>query len=162
MQDPLALPALIVAIIGLVVAVVGALTGIGSLAWQIITRRRGAHNVRLEISTALIANFDGTVSDWQVCFAPTNIGAAPVEVSGWGLEMPKKRGTLVQTRQVAASATLPHLLGPGTSINLFWPQDHVRLALTTHAADLNASDLRAFVRLGTGEIVYSRKRGVPV
>lgn len=61
MWAPFALPAFIVALLGLVIAVVGALSGIVSLVWQIVTQRRGAHNVRLKISSALVANADGTV-----------------------------------------------------------------------------------------------------
>lgn len=65
--DPLALPAFILAIVGLIVATVGALTGIVSLMWQVSTRRRGAHNVRVTVSSSLIAYSDSSVSDWLIC-----------------------------------------------------------------------------------------------
>ncbi len=159
--DPFALPAFIVGLTGLAIAIVGAITGIVSLWWQIRTRRRGAHNVRVTVTAALPIPPFGD-ADWQVCVSPANIGATPVAITGWGLEMPKKRGTLVQTQFSPFSDNLPHMLQPGTSINLFWPQDHVRLAIQTHASDLTASQLRAFVRLGTGETVYAKGTGVPV
>jgi hypothetical protein len=162
MSDPFALPAFIVALVGLIIAVIGALTGIASLWWQIVTRRRGAHNVRVSVSSSLPVPAYGEVPDWQACISPANIGAAPVSITGWGLEMPDKRGSLVQTKFSPFSQALPHLLQPGTSINLFWPQDEVRLAIAKHAPDLKASELRAFVHLGTGEKVYAKKPGVPV
>jgi hypothetical protein len=162
MSDPFALPAFIVALVGLIIAVIGALTGIASLWWQIVTRRRGAHNVRVSVSSSLPVPAYGEVPGWQACVSPANIGAAPVSITGWGLEMPNKRGSLVQTRSSPFSQALPHVLQPGTSINLFWPQDEVRLAIATHAPDLTASELRAFVHLGTGEKIYARRTGVPV
>jgi hypothetical protein len=162
MTDPFALPAFIVALAGLVIAVIGALTGIVSLGWQIITRRRGAHNVRVRVFSSLPIPADSDAGEWQVHVSPANIGAAPVTVTGWGLEMPKKRGSLVQTKYMPLSDTLPHVLQPGTSMSLFWPQDEVRLVLATHAPDVRASSLRAFVHLATGEKIYARKAGVPV
>lgn len=162
MPDPFALPAFIVALVGLVIAVIGALTGIVSLWWQILTRRRAAHNVRVSVSSSLPVPAYGEVPDWQACVSPANIGAAPVAITGWGLEMPNKRGSLVQTKFSPFSEALPHLLQPGTSINLFWPQAEVRLAIATHAPDLKASQLRAFVHLGTGEKVYAKRAGIPV
>lgn len=161
MSDPFALPAFVVALTGLIIAIIGAITGVASLWWQIRTRRRGAHNVRVAVTAALPIPPYGD-PEWQVCISPANIGAAPVAITGWGLEMPKKRGTLIQTRPSPFSSELPHHLQPGTSISLFWPQEHVRLAIATHAPDLTASQLRAFVRLGTGETVYAKNTGVPV
>lgn len=162
MSDPFALPAFIVALVGLIIAVIGALTGIASLWWQILTRRRGAHNVRVTVTSSLPVPAYGDVADWQVCVSPANIGAGPVSITGWGLEMPNKRGSLVQTKYSPFSDRLPHVLQPGTSLNLFWPQGEVRQAISTHAPDLAAANLRAFVRLGTGETVYAKKAGVPV
>jgi len=162
MSDPFALPAFIVALVGLIIAVIGALTGIASLWWQIVTRRKGAHNVRVSVSSALPVPSTGPIPDWQVCISPANIGAAPVAITGWGLEMPDKRGSLVQTKYSPFSDTLPQVLQPGTSISLFWPQEEVRLAISTHAPDVKAASLRPYVRLGTGETIYARKPGVPV
>lgn len=162
MPDPFALPAFIIALVGLVIAVVGALTGIASLWWQIVTRRRGAHNVRVSVSAALPIPATGEMPDWQVCVSPANIGAAPVAITGWGLEMPAKRGSLIQTKPTPFSDSLPHMLQPGTSMSLFWPQEEVRLAIATHAPDVQASSLRPYVRLGTGETIYTKKPGVPV
>jgi hypothetical protein len=158
--DSFALPAFILSIVGLVVAVVGALTGVVSLTWQIATRRRGAHNVRITVSASLLTYPDGTVSDWFACVSPANIGASPVAVTGWGLEMPGG-GSLNQLRRVAGSADLPHTLEPGTSINLLMPTEGIREALAEYAPGVPAERLRAWIRLGTGETVYAKKRGVP-
>jgi len=153
--DPFALPAFVLSIVGLVVAVVGALTGVVSLAWQITTRRRGAYNVRVSVSSSLQMYPDGAVSDWFVCVSPANIGASPVAVTSWGLEMPGG-GSLNQLLHVAGSAVLPHSLGPGTSINLLMATAAVRDALEEYAPGVEPSQLRAWVSLGTGERVYAK------
>jgi hypothetical protein len=161
MSDPFALPAFVVALVGLVIAVVGALTGVVSLVWQITTRRRGAHNVRVNVNAALPVMPFPSENDWQVCISPANVGSGPVAITGWGLEMPNKRGALVQTKRSPLSQTLPHVLEPGTSISLYWPQHEVKLAIAKHAPDLTSADLRAFVQLGTGQQVRAKRRGVP-
>ena len=118
--------------------------------------------MRVSVSSSSPVPAYGEVPDRQACVSPANIGAAPVSITRWGLETPNKRGSLVQTKFSPFSQALPHVLQPGTSINLFWPQVEVRLAIATHAPDLKASELRAFVHLGTGEKVYAKKNGVPV
>lgn len=97
-SDPFAVPAFIVALVGIIVAVVGALTGVEGLWWQIATRQKVAHNVHVSVSPALPAPDSGVMPDWQVCISPANIRVAPVAVTGWGLEMPIKRGPLIQTK----------------------------------------------------------------
>lgn len=158
--DQFALPAFIIALVGLIIAVVAAVTGIASLWWQIVTRRRGAHNVKVTAKAALVALSDDSVTDWQVNVRPANIGASPVSVTGWGFELPDKRGSLYQVRRDNISAPLPHVLEPGTSIDLFMAQEAVRDALSTNAPDVSPSALRAYVTLATGQTVYA-KRGVP-
>lgn len=159
-DDPFALPAFIIALVGLIIAVIAAATGIASLLWQITTRRRGAHNVRVTVKAALVTLSDDSVSDWQVKVRPANIGASPVSVTGWGFELPGKRGSLYQVRRDNFSTPLPHVLEPGTGIDLFMAQEGVRDALRTKSPDVKPTALRAFVTLGTGETVYA-KRGIP-
>lgn len=159
-DDPFALPAFIIALLGLIIAVVAAVTGITSLWWQIVTRRRGAHNVKVTVAAALVAFSDDSVSEWQVKVRPANIGASPVSITGWGFQLPGKRGSLYQARRDGISTPLPHVLEPGTSIDLFMEQEGVRDALRTNAPDVKPSSLRAYVALGTGQTVYA-KRGVP-
>lgn len=158
--DPFALPAFIIALAGLIIAVVAAVTGIASLCWQIAPRRRGAHNVKVTAKAALVALSDNSVTDWQVNVRPSNVGASPVSITGWGFELPDKRGSLYQVRRDVISTPLPHLLGPGTSIDLFMAQEEVLNALRVNAPGLKPSALRAYVTLGTGQTVYA-KRGVP-
>lgn len=159
-DDPFALPAFIIALVGLIIAVVAAVTGIASLWWQIATRRRGAHNVKVTAKAALVALSDDSVTDWQVNVRPANVGASPVSITGWGFELPGKRRSLYQVRRDHISAPLPHVLEPGTSIDLFVAQEGVRDALRTNAPDVKPSALRAYVTLGTGQTVCA-KRGVP-
>lgn len=159
-DDPFALPAFIVALVGLIIAVVAAVTGVASLWWQIVARRRGAHNVKVTVKAALVALSDDSVTDWQVHVRPANIGASPVSVTGWGFELPDKRGSLYQIRRDHISKPLPHLLEPGTNIDLFMAQEGVREALSKSTPDVKPSALRAYVTLGTGETIYA-KRGVP-
>lgn len=159
-DDPFALPAFIIALVGLIIAVIAAATGIASLWWQITTRRRGAHNVRVTVNAALVTLSDDSVSDWQVKVRPANIGASPVSVTGWGFELPGKGGSLYQVRRDDFSTPLPHVLEPGTGIDLFMAQEGVRDTLRTRSPDVKPTALRAFVTLGTGETVYA-KRGIP-
>lgn len=160
--DPFALPAFILAIVGLIVATVGALTGIVSLMWQVTTRRRGAHNVRVTVGSSLLAYGDGSVSDWLICVTAANVGAAPVTVNGWGFALPGKRGAVRQTRPLTGSTPLPHRLEPGTSMSLFMQPAQLHGTLAEQDPPVAGRKVRAFVALGTGQEARAKRRGVPM
>ena len=160
MSDPYALPAFIVALVGLIIAIFAAATGVASLAWQISTRRRGAHRIVVTARPSLVLLSNESASEWQVCVTAANIGASPVTVNGWGLRMPNKRGSLIQTQRDPYGTPLPHVLDPGTSLSVFLPQKNVQTALAKHAPNLKPRQLRAYVQLATGQVVCA-KRGIP-
>ena len=160
MTDPFALPAFILSIVGLVVASIGALTGVAALVWQINTRTRGAHRVTVEVSNAVIVD-DSDESDVMICVEAINSGASAIGISSWGFELSNKRGGFAIPNPVHPSTPLPHMLVPGTNAKFFVPASNLG-AQIKHNPDLTVRDLRAFVQLATGRKAYTRRRGIPL
>lgn len=159
--DPFALPALILSIVGLIIAVIGALTGLASLAWQISTRRRGAHNVRVTTGMSLLDYGPAGVSDWLIGVTAANIGASAVAVTSWGFELPGKRGNVYATAPVPGSTPLPHTLQPGTSMTVFMRPAQLAEVLSEQRPAVHSREVRAFLSLGTGERAHAKRRGAP-
>lgn len=158
--DPFALPAFILSIVGLVIATIGALTGVAALVWQIITRTRGAHRVTVEVSNAVIVDgFDE--SGVIICVEAINSGASAIGISSWGFELSKNRGGFAIPHSVHPSTPLPHMLAPGTNAKFFVPAENLG-AQIRHNPGLSPRDLRAFVQLATGRKTYTQRQGVPL
>ncbi|MCC2030907.1 hypothetical protein [Microbacterium allomyrinae] len=157
--DPFALPAFILSIISLVVAVIGALTGIVALVWQIITRTRGAHRVTVNVTNAVLVGY-GSPDGVMLCVEAINKGASAVRVTTWGFELPDGGGMVV-TNPMSQSTVLPHMLDGGTNAQFFVPAEFVGRGLRDRPG-LSPRDLRAFVKLATGETVYAKRKGIPL
>lgn len=158
--DPFALPAFILATISLVVATIGALTGIVALVWQIITRTRGAHRVTVSVANSVLLG-PGSPDGVIITVEAINSGASAVQITGWGFELPNKGGGIVATIPMRQSAALPHMLLPGTNVDFFMPATQLGHALREQGLS-SADYIRAYVKLATGEKVFPRRRGVPL
>lgn len=166
MPDPYAFPAFVLSIVSLVVATIGALTGVVALVWQIVTRTRGAHRVTVEVSNAIFVG-DAVVIDpggdggVVVCVEAMNSGASAISVTSWGFELSNRRGGFAIPNPEYPSTPLPHMLLPGTSAKFFVSAEHLG-AQIKHNPGLTPRDLRAFVQLATGRKAFTRRQGIPL
>ncbi|NYE19610.1 hypothetical protein [Microbacterium immunditiarum] len=151
--DPFALPAFILAIISLVVATIGALTGVVALVWQIITRTRGAHRVTVSVANSVLIG-DGMPDGVFISVEAINKGASAVRIINWGFQLPSGEGITVYV-PVPLSTTLPHMLEPGTNATFFVPAANLGGAIRTRDG-LTPRDLRAVVGLATGEKIFAK------
>jgi hypothetical protein len=152
----MALQAMQISIVSLVIAVFAALTGAGALAWQVATRRRGTHNVKVSVGPSRSdLSADG---DMVHLATAANIGGSDVELRGWGLMQPGRRYFLTPTA-LEGSTPLPHVLKAGTSARYMFSSTDLRSVLA-QGSNIGPADLNVFVSLGTGERIYSKTKGV--
>lgn len=164
--DPFALPAFILSIVSLVVATIGALTGVVALVWQIVTRTRGAHRVVVEVSNAVVvgdavALNPGGDAGVLICVEAMNRGASAISLTSWGFERVDKQGGFAIPNVEYPSTSLPHMLLPGTSAKFFVAAQHLGDTLRLNPG-LTPSDLRGFVQLATGRKAFARRSGIPL
>ena len=144
-------------LITLVIAVVGLLAAMGSLAWQIFSWRLTGSKVKVAGSHGF------TVPDASIdvlIVTAANVGRTPVAVDGWGFELPNK-STLVghMFADDLHGPRVPITLAPGHSET--WRLEKGRIINTL--ADTNFKPgvkLRPFVSLGTGKKAYGKAMGI--
>ncbi|TFD45375.1 hypothetical protein E3T55_18745 [Cryobacterium frigoriphilum] len=158
--DPFALPAFVLAIISLAVATIGALTGVAALAWQIVTRTRGAHRVSVNVANSMVLD-EHAPTVVLIGVEAINSGVSAVRITTWGMELPNKSGGFVVANPLHYSTPLPHLLEPGTNAHFFLAAETLG-ANIRHNAELSPNQLRVFVKLATGQTIYAKKTGVPL
>lgn len=160
-SDPFALPAFVLSIIGLVVAVIGAFTGIVSLVWQIVTRTRGAHRVVVRARSDLyLTAADGSdTADMGIDPGPylaievSNRGAAAVQIRQWMVMLPDGNGLMIANPLAYPPSTpLPNLLEAGTSATFY----SLLSALVEAAGARSLSKARVEVQLATGQRVKGK------
>ena len=154
------------AIIGAVTGVVGALTGVASLGWQVVTQRRSGRLV--DVTCAYHVPVYGPPGaqqlgdDHQVAVKVTNAGGSPVTVTNYGVSMDGKTSgeNLFVTAPVPWSARLPCLVEPGGKpAELLVPVDELRRVHQEKGIPFDR--MRPWVDLGDGRRVFS-KRTVPL
>ena len=153
------------AIIGAIAGLIGALTGVASLAWQAVTLRRSGRlvNVTCSHNTSVygVPNAPHRDDD-QVTIKVTNTGGAPVTVTNYGVSIDGKNGRncLIVTKPAPWSTTLPFSLEPGGQpARLSIPVDDLR---DKHQQEgLPFSQMWPWVDLGDERRVYS-KQAVPL
>lgn len=156
MPDPYALPAFIISIIGLVVACLAAVTGIASLIWQILVRTRGAHRVVVEATPNMMIMGAGSTTGPYLQITARNRGAAPVEVSQWGIQKNDGSGDALMVVVPALfppQPTLPYMLQAGSSVSFQVPVS----ALPTEFVDADTTAARPVVHLATGQMIKGRR-----
>jgi hypothetical protein len=153
--DPFALPAFIMSIVSLIVAVIGAATGIAALVWQIVTRTRGAHRVRVELYPNTMFFGAGREMGPFVRIEIINRGAAPVQVRAWGIDVGDGNSLVVMNpAPFPPSPDLPFSLELGSSQSFFSSQADLKDGL----GERDPARARAFVHLATGQVVHSKRR----
>jgi hypothetical protein len=150
------------AIIGTITGVAGALTGVLSLAWQVVAHRRSGRLVSVE-SSYMIPVYGPPHApefhdDDQVAIIVSNRGGAPVTVTNYGVAMGGKRSKnnlYVMERPIWA-AKLPASVEPGGEpAQVVVPVLELRRAHQEHRIPFRK--MRPWVDLGDGRRVYSRK-----
>lgn len=148
-----------VGFIAALVGIAGGLAGVVSLAWQITTWRRSGHNVRVTTAQAWFGYPTGTVSNDMLAVTARNVGSAAVTVVGWGIELPGTRENLTVLQPIVGSTPIPHRLEPGDELCVHVAAEDLRIARVERRTEF--AQMRAWVRLGSGERIYAR-RGVQV
>jgi hypothetical protein len=143
-------------IASLILGIIGTVTGIGAMAWQVVTWRRSGPVVAVDVTQGL-PTYDDDVGDPVTCVTATNTGRAPVTVTSWGLRLPDGQTMFVQ-QPFPGSDTLPYRLEEGASGS--WRVETIQVAETCRAQGINYADLRGYVTLATGETVYARRKGI--
>jgi hypothetical protein len=136
--------------IPIIIAVYAALVATGSLCWQIYTWRHRRQN-RVEVSVRLaVASSASGQTIQALLVSATNRSEHPLRVSGVGLDL--HRDDNYQFHQVKSlyGATLPGVVDPNDAGTALIMRDEAE------AEGLDISKpVKAWVRLATGELVYS-------
>jgi hypothetical protein len=140
----------------LIVSLVALGLSVVSIGWQAWTWRRSGAVVKVTASQSFPV-FGSDVGDPHVSVTATNKGRSPVTVNSWGFETPTGNKIFV-TQPLSWSTPLEHRLEPGTEAS--WYAVTEEIVNTCRDNGVRYQDLRAWVRLGTGRRVYSRKRGI--
>jgi hypothetical protein len=140
----------------LIIAIIGAVTGMGSLAWQVGAFRQSGPRVKVTAMQALLIGM-GYADDRHMSVTATNSGRAPVTVKGWGLRMPNGDAIHV-TSSVPLSASLPYRLEPGSDASWYAPTAEKQEYCTQ--LGVRHQDITAYVNLADGSTVNAKKRGI--
>lgn len=142
-----------------IAAWVGALAGIAALIWQVATRRRSAH--RVKVSTAIAVTDAGRSSgdpEVYVTVEARNLGASSVDISNWGIRLAGGENAWVRN-PIPISATLPLRLEAGARVSFYFPEPSLR---DIHRrTGLPYARMRPWVQLATGQTIRA-SRHVPL
>jgi hypothetical protein len=154
------------AIIGAITGVVGAMTGVASLGWQVITHRSSGRLVKVTCAYAIpVYGPPGAPqfrNDDQVAIKVANAGGAPVTITNYGVSTDGRKGqdNLFVMAPAAWSTTVPCSVEPGgRPAELLVPVNELRHL--HEQKGIPFSRMRPWVDLGDGRRVHS-KRTVPL
>jgi hypothetical protein len=154
------------AIIGAITGVVGALTGVASLGWQVVTHRSSGRlvNVNCAYTMPAVIGADGKpiFADDQVSIIVTNAGGAPVTITNYGVSIDGKKSgeNLFVLAPTTFATRVPFVLEPGgTPAELMVGVDYLRQVHQERGIPFDR--MRPWVALGDGRRIYS-KRPVPL
>lgn len=145
-----------VAVAALILGIIGALTGVAALAWQVITWRRGGAVVAVTAFQAFPCYGD-QAGEAHVNLTARNSGRSPVTVNGWGLKLPGG-GSMIVSSPAPWSSPLPHRLEPGADGSWYIPTPEV--ARFCAGNDIRQQDTIAFVDLADGRTISAKQRGI--
>jgi hypothetical protein len=140
----------------LVIAIIGAVTGVGSLLWQVIMWRQSGPVVTVT-ATQTIPLYRDHAGDAHVAVTARNTGRSPITVNQWGLQRPDGYVTWLP-QNLPSSTPLPHRLEPGTEGNWYVATREIIQSCAEHSG--NYQELTAFVGLANGKKVYAKKPGI--
>jgi len=141
------------------IAVIGALTALLSLGWQILAHYFTGSRVRVKIEGGLLAGGSPSAPEVEAFLgvSATNRGRTDIDVRTWGFLLP--------TDERLMFAQWDDFVGPRTPVRLKHGQSQtwrptaamVRAGLSDNdvATDI---ELRGYVILGTGKVCKSRNR----
>jgi hypothetical protein len=141
----------------LTIAIIGAVTGVGSLAWQVVAFTQSGPRVNVTAFQALLMGGGSDADDWHVNVTAFNSGRAPVTVKGWGFRMPNGKA-IHMISNLSLSASLPHRLEPGSDANWYMPTAEVQRYCTQ--LGVRHQDITAYVNLADASTVNAKKRGI--
>jgi len=141
---------------GLILGIIGTVTGVGALAWEVITWRRSGPVVTVKVIQAL-PTYGDHVGDPLTSVTATNSGRAPVTVTSWGLQLPDGQTMFVQ-QPFPGSDTLPYRLEEGASGS--WRVETIQVAETCRVQGIDYADLRGYVNLANGKTVFAQRKGI--
>ena len=139
----------------LVLGIVGAVTGVAALAWQVITWIKSGAVVRVTATQAFLAY--GGSSEQFLNVTARNTGRSPVTVKGWGLQFPDGR-TMVFPHPAPWSSPPSHRLEPGAEGSWYTPTAEVARSCAEYR--VRQQDMTAFVNLADGRTIIARERGI--
>lgn len=143
-------------IAGLILGIIGAVTGAAALAWQVITWRQSGAVVAVTACQAFPVSGDHA-GEQLVNVSARNSGRSPVTVNGWGLRVPDGEA-MVSFNPVQGSSPLPLRLEPGADGNWFLPTHEV--ARFCAGRGVRQQDMIAFVDLADGRTIRAKERGI--
>ncbi len=139
----------------LVLGIVGAVTGVAALAWQVITWTKSGAVVKVTANQAFLAS--GGPAEQFLNVTARNTGRSPVTVKGWGLRFPDGR-VLVFPNPAPWSSSPSHRLEQGSEGSWYAPTAEVARACAEHG--VRQQDMTAFVKLEDGRTITARERGI--
>jgi hypothetical protein len=140
---------LLIAVLGLVLAVL-------SLAWQAWTWSRSGPVLSLSTSNQFPSYADH-LGDHLVCLTVVNKGRAATTIQAWGIELPDG-GNIVSWNNPPWFTQLPQRLEPHASVDLRIDAEELRQVAAERSVPFDS--MRPWVRAGDGRQYYAR--GVPL
>lgn len=144
------------AIAGLILGIIGAVTGVAALAWQVVTWRQSGAVVAVTARQSLPASGDHA-GEPLVNVSARNSGRSPVTVNGWGLRLPDG-GAMISSNPVPWSSPVPHRLEPGADGNWLLPTYEV--ARFCAERGVRQQDMIPYVELADGRTIRAKERGI--
>jgi hypothetical protein len=145
-----------VVVASLILGVVGTVTGLGALAWQVVTWRRSGPVVEVSANQVFPAYGDH-LGEQITEVTARNSGRSPVTVSSWGLRFPDGQVMIIR-QPFAGSDSLPYRLEDGASGS--WYIETTAVAETCRAHGVDYADLTAYVHLANGQTVDAKRKGI--
>lgn len=143
-------------VVNLVLGIVGTVTGVGSLGWQVITWNRSGPVVTVDAVQGF-PTYGDHLGEQVTCVTASNSGRAPVTVTSWGLRFPDGQVMYVP-HPFAGSDQLPYRLEDGASGT--WSIETSQVAETCRKHGVDYADLTAFVKLANGQSVDAKRKGI--
>lgn len=139
-----------------ILSILGAVTGVVALVWQVIAWKRSGPVVTVTAHQAFPA-FGDSLGEPLTQVTARNSGRSPVTITAWGLRLPNGH-TLVAVKRVPPSDSLPYRLEPGASGS--WYMETTGLAATCRERGADYADLTAYVDLASGSTVDAKSKGI--
>ncbi len=136
----------------LAIAVVGAVTGIASLAWQAWVFIRSGPNVVVKVSGGVTSFRPDNSADMIFIVEARNVGRSPCQITGWGLDFPDGR-QYVQFRPPPGSTPVPYTIEGGHRAT--WLVPMAELAEEPELLTEDPVRVKGFVHLGNGDRIVS-------